>query len=549
MRTVGVPPSAATVVRPHFEPLEVEPTPSLPPEPTKGPRRQVQSLLGRTVASRLFWIVTIGTLALLARLIAVSTSYDIFIDEATYTKIAINVAHGRGLVLYGQPFALHPPAAFGLYGLAIDVFRFQGSTETVLFELRHVVVVIGAATCVLTFLLVDRAAPRLVAVVAALFAALDPLIISYDSRVMLEAPSQLAAVSMVLLLAVAVDAQPGSGSRWRWLVGAGTAAAAVLSIKETFGLVAVLCLLCLFACGWVISRREALAVLGTAALGYGVTVVSVALSSGFGVWWGAQRDGVLRLVGAEQISGFNSPQVHVSLLSRVLANVSILAVSYAILVLGSMAALGVLWRIRPWGSGRTGLDCRARITVLCAIWTVSAGAYLVYATLFGTLEEQMYYILLLPCIVSLCLWLAGFMKARSVRWRALVVALIGVALLFNSAVWFKIHAGQDDEYRRLLSWESAHVSPTAVIAVTEYLSQFLLTGGVIGQWSTVPELKAHHVDYVIIGTNLVKQGYGLADPQFENYLEHNARLVFEANGRSDGSLRIYDVHGITGADR
>ena len=31
-----------------------------------------------------------------------------------------------------------------------------------------------------------------------------------------------------------------------------------------------------------------------------------------------------------------------------------------------------------------------------SLWTLSAAAYLTYATLFGTIEEQMYYILLLP---------------------------------------------------------------------------------------------------------------------------------------------------------
>jgi len=532
-----------------LEPLSAEPEASLPSEPRPAPPHPGPSFPRRVVNSRWFWPITIGLVALSDRLVALSTSYDIFIAEITYTNIAINVAHGHGVTLYGRPFALHPPAALGLYGLAIVVFGLHGSTETVLFALRHVVIVLGAATCVLTWLLVDRAAGRSVAVIAALIAAIDPLVVSYDSRVMLEAPSQLAMVTMVLLLAMAANAQPGSAARWRWLVGAGVAAGAVLSTKETFGLVAGLALLGLLASGWVVARREALAVMGIAVLGYGVTVVSVGLTSGFGVWWGAQWGGVLRLVGTKQISGFNSPQVHVSLVSRILANGSTLALTYVILGFGSVAALGLLWRMRPWDRGRAELDHGDRITALCAVWTVAAAAYLAYATFFGTLEEQMYYILLLPCAVSACLWSAGFVKVRSFRWRVLGVAVVSVGLLFDSVVWFNVHTGHDDEYRRLLSWESVHVPPTAVVACTELTSQFLLTRGIIGQWSTVPELKAHHVDYVILGTSLVQQGYSLASPPFQRYLEQHARLVFEANGKSDGSLRVYDVRPITGASR
>ena len=152
------------------------------------------------------------------------------------------------------------------------------------------------------------------------------------------------------------------------------------------------------------------------------------------------------------------------------------------------------------------------MTVLCALWTVSAAAYLVYATLFGTIEEQMYYILLLPAAISLCLWFDRLRPGlRSRRGGSGGMALVCLALLFDSVVWVNVHSRQDDEYRRLLAWEAVHVPPTAVVSATEDLSQFLLTRGIIGQWNTIPELKAHHVDYVIVNLSLVQQGYGLAD--------------------------------------
>jgi len=503
----------------------------------------------RVVTSRTACVIGIGTVALLARLVGLPTAYDVFIDEVSYTNISISVAHGHGVTLYGRPFALHPPAAFGLYALVIRLLGLHGTTEQVLFALRHVDVVLGTAICIVTFLLVEQASRRRVAVVAALLMAVDPLAISFDSRVMLEAPAQLAVVSMFYLLVRADGAPEGTAARRNWLVLAGLAGGVVLCTKETFGLVVVGALGCLWATGWVIARREVVRVGVVAAACYLVSVISLALSSGFGVWWANTLGGALRLVGADQTSGFNAPQTKASFLSRVLANGSVFAVVYVILAVGTVLALALLWRFDPWNRPRHRRDHRGRSTVLVAVWTMSAAAYLVYATLFGTIEEQMYYILLLPCAISVCLWFGGRMSTGHRRWRVIGILALTVALVVDGSAWSAIHTGRDDEYRRLLSWEAVHVAPTAVVAATDGTSQFLLQRGIIGHWATLPQLKSHHVDYVIIATLLVSQGYGLATPTFARAVERGGRLVFEADGVSDGSLRVYDVSAMTAAVR
>jgi hypothetical protein len=119
-------------------------------------------------------------------------------------------------------------------------------------------------------------------------------------------------------------------------------------------------------------------------------------------------------------------------------------------------------------------------------------------------------------------------------------------LLVDLAVWGSVHFGHDDEYLRMVRWET-HVPVSAVVATTDGTSQFLLTRGTIGNWSTMAELKQNHVDFVVLATSLVDQGYGLASPSFARVVEHRGRLVFQANGVSDGSLRVYNVQAITGA--
>ena len=183
-----------------------------------------------------------------------------------------------------------------------------------------------------------------------------------------------------------------------------------------------------------------------------------------------------------------------------------------------------------------------------ALWTLSAAGYLAYATVFGTIEEQMYYILLLPSIVSICVWWAGLLgrthpavadRRHRRRWWPSCAS--------TRRSWASIHLGHDDEYRRLISWESTHVPVTAVVATTDGTSQFLLPRGTIGQWSTVASLRRNQVDFVVLSTLLVDQGYGDATPAFARSVERGGRLVFSADGVSDGSLRVYDVQAITGA--
>lgn len=134
-------------------------------------------------------VIALFEISWLARAISITKNYDIFIDEVTYTRIAENLATGHGMVLYGVPFDLHPPAAFAVYSLAIKVFSLHGSIANILFGLRSVVAVLGGMTCVLAYLLVRLVSNWRLGIIVATIAALDPFEIFFDSRVMLEAPA------------------------------------------------------------------------------------------------------------------------------------------------------------------------------------------------------------------------------------------------------------------------------------------------------------------------------------------------------------------------
>jgi dolichyl-phosphate-mannose--protein O-mannosyl transferase len=164
------------------------------------------------------------------RAVGITTDYNIFVDETTYTRIADNLAAGRGVTLYGTPFDLHPPGGFALMAAAIKIFAMHGDLAAVLFDLRPFVALLGALTCALSFVLVGRLTTWPTGFAVAAIAALDPFEILYDSRVMLEAPGQLAAIGSIVLLVMAADS---ASERRSWLLAccAGLAGGLALCVK------------------------------------------------------------------------------------------------------------------------------------------------------------------------------------------------------------------------------------------------------------------------------------------------------------------------------
>lgn len=491
------------------------------------------------------WLVAlaIAGAAWVIRVIGITTYYDVFIDEVTYSQIADNLATGHGVTLYGTAFDLHPPAAFGLYAMAIKLFGLHGSILDVLFGLRPLAALCGAVSCGLVYILITTVMDWRFGIAAAAVVMLDPFEIFYDDHVMLEAPAQLAALTAVLLLVLTLKVKSRRRS-WELTVLAGLAAGVSMCSKEYFGLVLALMLLLCMVTGWSLRRKQSATALLIMLACFSLSEILLMLTGGFQEWWDQVGSGIRRLVGAEQITGFNSTTVHVSLLSRVAANASHFGVTYLLLVSGAVAGLAVLFatfRRRQQWMRRAGGRNRAR--VLVSTWAFAAACYLGYATVFGTLEEQMYYLLLMPAICALVIWVS---RLRPFGQRAATVVL-AVFLVIDSTVWVAVHRTPDNEYRQLVTWATTHLPTGSTVSVTDGTAQFMLQGVILGQWATLQELTQHHVDYVELSTSLTSQGYGIATVGFEQYLDAHAKVVFQANGPSEGSLEIFDVRAITGA--
>jgi 4-amino-4-deoxy-L-arabinose transferase-like glycosyltransferase len=513
----------------------VRPAQTAPIAPPVERRRDIRS---RRLRPTVFMTaIGLGLIAAALRLINITTSYNLFIDETTYGAIARDSTLATGPMLHGAPFVLHPPLGLLLLAAPAHLLGTQ-DLATLVGELRPFVALVGALTVAVLFLTLRKAGLRKAAFVAAALVSLDPLVISFDSRVMLEAFGQLFATLTIAAAVGAANAPPRT--RWRWTAMTALAGAATFGTKETFGLVILATLVFVAIAAPRGHRRPPLFAAGGMLVGYGLVNLAMINWAGFAAWWQMRTSGLARLLGTHQPTGFKAGGVHESLWDRILPNGAELGATYAVLVIGGICVLSLLWDVlrRRGAIGELPPAALSAVRVL-AIWAVCACGYLGYAIVFGSLEEQMFYIAAAPCAAALAIRI--FLTGNQLLRQGLLVG-VGALIVAQGIAWCQVHTVPDDVYPQMLAQISDVVPPGSAVSVTEETAQFVLSGYNLGQWATVDELASHHVEYVLLSDRLVDGGYGLADKTFAAAVRGHGTLVASDRGR-ESDLELYDVRG------
>lgn len=510
-----------------------------------------------SVAGRLpgdvLWAVAVGVLALAARLFRYLSVHEIHIDEAAYADVSRNVATGEGLVIFGGPFHLHPPGYFLVLAAVQRLSGTDADRLTLIEQLRPVGATIGALTCVVVVVLLRRVLPRWAAVGAGLSLAIDPFANRWDSRVFLEAPAMLLGV-LGLWCLVELAVRPAHRRPAWLLLAAGAAAAGAVLMKEPYAFLSVVPVTVLLVTGWCLTRRQSAVILGTTVLTYAVYPATIALTGQWPEWSTEKFSGVSRLVGLEHPTGFNAEGAE-SLTDRLVQNLVDYGASYAVVAVGGLSALAVVWWAYPRTNAQPGRRQAAsgsrRAAVVIAVWTASSTLYVVYAVLFGTLEEQTFYLVLAPSVVSAAVAVAWVVRSGGRRTVAAVVVVVGVLLAGQVVGWTSIHSRTDDGYRQLDAWMAERLPPGTRVAVTEDTGQFVLEGVVLVgddpvDGGPVVTWTQERVDLVLVSTELASRGYGTVDADVVARLDTSAPVVFVAEAPTLGELRLYDVRGLTG---
>ena len=399
----------------------------------------------------------------------IRASPDVLRDEMTYWIISHNVAAHAAITLYGSPFVLHPPLVFLIEGAALKLTGGPNDFLYGMLSIRWLMAALGLATAILMLVLSTRSTGRLAGVLALALFGLDPLVLRTVRRDLLEAPAMFFTLIAVILLA-------SSGERGlRRPALAGVAIGLALLCKEYTGF-----LLGLIVLQWLwphIARRWMSEPLGgltfgqaCAAFGFAIAVYALYPLGWFitGHWslFVTQKWYLFsRFLGIVHDTGLNRANTHVSFVQLLLINVEQYATSYALLAIGGLSGLWLLFR------------AERRSSAIVGLWAVVATIWSAFETVHGLAEEEFYYYAIIPCAITTGALIAQLVQAawrrparrRGVRALAAIslAALLGV-VTYNASVWARYYASPDGAVLKMRQYVDHHLPRrTAIVAGSE----------------------------------------------------------------------------------
>jgi hypothetical protein len=479
-----------------------------------------------------------GVLTLVIRLALHGAAFDLYGDEILYSDIGRSVVNG-GFPQFGGLFFLHGPAFFYLEAGWQRLLGSPSSAMGWVYEMRELNAVLAAGTATALVLLAARAGSLRAAATVGLLFALDPFCIRQNDRVLLETSLMLFVTLGYLVFTALIKRHPSSHD-WAKAVGAGLLFGCAVLTKDEGALLTVLPLLACTALKWGPRRSLSVITLATTCAVYLVYVMVVALNGDFALLWQAKTQGIQRMLGIVQITGFHSKGGG-SLTARLVAEGLSFGTTYAALAVAVPALLLILIR--------GGQVARVMGLLYCA-----AGVTLAYAVVLGTLEEQELYLLIVPSLLIIPLASSLLTSGGSshhargfARWgNTLTVTVLTVALALTAGINF-FTATQwllqpDDGFARLTQYMAVNVpAGTRVGTLDEDIETPYSLGGryEVGVWETPTALAKSHARYLIVEWAVVNEGYSNVTPAQVRQLIGKNQPVFSFRGRTYGNLTLY----------
>ncbi|SDZ08580.1 Dolichyl-phosphate-mannose-protein mannosyltransferase [Geodermatophilus africanus] len=453
--------------------------------------------------------------------------FELWVDEMLYADLGASAGRGEMPRLADGPFFLHPPGFFLIAGAVIRVLGLEtADSMTLVYDLRWLTAVLGALTVALAFLLIRRIAGTAPALWVAAVLVVEPFVLRNNSRVFLETSACLFVIAGLL---VVIDYLAGP-ERGRWflrLLGGGVLAGYGVMTKDVLVVFAVLPVLVAVLWRHTLRLREAAVFLVGSALPYTLYLSVLWLTGYLGNWIEAKQQGLARLSGEPQISGFNAPNAP-SLVSRLIEEAQQYATSYVLLAICPLAGLIAAFSRHP---GR-------RLVGLAAMIMGMLGLYL---AAFGTLEEQFGY----PVVLASVMAIAIAPVELACRWPVLRRPATVLMSLFLAAAVFmglRLELADDDGFLQYDRWAAEELPAGARVGVTNDTSAraFGLDPR-YGLWTTAPLLHENGAQYVLTVSHPIEQGYAMAHPELLSWLERHATVLFLDRGETNGETLLWFI--------
>lgn len=470
--------------------------------------------------------LAISGAALGVRAFGLHGSFELWVDEVIYAQLGQSTEGAQLPHLPDGPFFLHPPGFFFLEGLVINSFGISGSILDIVMDLRWVNAVIGAVTVGLAFLLVRKVANRAAGWFAAALLIFEPFVLRNNSHVFLETLGMAAVVGGLLILVLQLKHRAVRASVSR-LVFAGLLMGYGVLTKDVFAICTVGPVVIAVLWRRTLQVRDALVLVGTSALPYGIYLSIVAAQGMLPDWVWAKFNGAQRMIGLEKSTGFTA-EGSPSLGTRLIDQMGHFGTSYLLLALCPLAAGLICFSHRP----------ERRLIGLVGL---ALGGFGVYSAVFGTFEEQYGYGVMIGGVLSIAVLAAEVVERRP--WFRLHMASMGVTLmLFTVVLGLRTEITTDDGYVQVRQWVQHNLPADAKVSVTNSTGQLAFADDQrFGVWPSAPLMAQNDARYILTQSLPTSQGYGYAQPKMLAWLSANATPVFTVQGPTNGSTTLWHV--------
>ncbi|WP_298253441.1 glycosyltransferase family 39 protein [uncultured Arthrobacter sp.] len=493
---------------------------------TSSPARRVAPAAHRLVTGTAAGLVLVIGAAFATRAIGLVRGFELWLDEMLYARLGQSVSMGQIPNLPDGPFLLHPPGYFLLEGAVIDLFGISGNSMDLVLQLRWLNAVIGALSVGLAFLLVRKVSNPVAAWVIAVVLMVEPFVLRNNSRVFLETLGMAALLGGFLIIVASMD-RPPTRFRSLRLLAAGLLLGYAVLTKDVYVLGAVAPVVVATLWRRTLSAGDALVILLAAAIPYIAYLAVLALNGLLGAWIWAKTNGLRRMTGIDQTTGFNQEGAP-SLVGRLFDQLTQFGSSYLLLAIGPVAGLVLCFSAVP---GRR----------LVGITAVLFGLFGVYSVAFGTLEEQYGYPVLCAGAVSSAVCAVELVE-RKQQWRTPVILFSVAFVALTAATGLRTLVTTDNGFVQVRSWMQENLPTDARVSVSNSTGEVAFEDNPrIGVWPSAPLMQENGANYIITQELPTSLGYGYARPEMLEWLKANGDPIFSVTGPTNGATVLWRV--------
>lgn len=198
------------------------------------------------------------------------------------------------------------------------------------------------------------------------------------------------------------------------------------------------------------------------------------------------------------------------------------------------------------------------VPAILAFALISWNAFLAHAMVVGVLEDRFLYYLLANSVMAAAAVIA--LKLRKALWPrvdagqaragwgkllALEVAapvFLGALVLWSAYTWLTVHTTPDNGYERVVSYVG-QLPKGSHIAATSDTAKYLLEDHVDDNtYQSVKALQANGIDYVVVNSELVTEGWNEPSPEVYRWVRNHGHLVYGFTDKDSNLLGVWSLH-------